>query len=272
MFGFFKNRNKEDNNLNCGVVVKNKTELEYNKTPIQLNLSKKDSEFKLNLRKDTFNNICNNLHLENLKSRVALVLDFSGSMSCEYRDGTVQALIERLIPIALQFDDNGELDFWIFNDGFHRLDTININNYYGIANKVRNNYSMGGTNYSPVMKDVVNYYTKKDPANFPNYVMFITDGDNYDKAKTTKFIVDNCNKPVFWQFIGIGCDSMEYLEKLDDLPNRDIDNVDFFRVKNVNKVTDESLYNKLLDEYPTWVNIVKSRGIIGIINSEKEVK
>lgn len=267
MFGFLKNKKGNTNltsNLNCGITNNDSTEnkkevkLEYSSTPVKLNLTKEESSSILNLRKETFNNVCNNLNLSGLKSRVALVLDFSGSMAPEYNDGTVQGLIERIIPIAMQFDDNGELDFWIFSSGFHRLDSVNNENYYNIAKKIKSKYSMGGTRYTPVMEDIIDYYMNEEPSNLPSYILFITDGDNSDKTLTTEFIVDNCDKPIFWQFVGIGNDSMDYLERLDDLPNREVDNVDFFRVTNVNKVTDESLYSKLLDEYPSWLNIVKS--------------
>ena len=33
-------------------------------------------------------------------------MDYSGSMSTLYRDGIVQELVERLFPLALEFDDN----------------------------------------------------------------------------------------------------------------------------------------------------------------------
>ena len=78
----------------------------------------------MDLRKETVKTVCLNKDISGLKSRVGLVLDFSGSMRRMYQDGTVQALIERIIPIALEFDDNGELDLWIFENGFKRLETI----------------------------------------------------------------------------------------------------------------------------------------------------
>ena len=40
-------------------------------------------------------------------AKVVVVLDFSGSMSTLYRNGTVQKTINRLVPLGLTFDDNG---------------------------------------------------------------------------------------------------------------------------------------------------------------------
>ena len=75
-----------------------------------LNLSKAESDNLLNLRKNTLQLCLEKTNLLNTKARVAVALDFSGSMSRLYKDGSVQAVIERLLPIAVQFDDNGEMD------------------------------------------------------------------------------------------------------------------------------------------------------------------
>lgn len=267
MFGLFKgnkneNENRNENNI-IGAVQGSKTELQFTNQPLQLNLSKEQSLLQLDLRKETFSKICANLpDLQNMKAKVALVLDFSGSMNSMFTDGTVQALIERLMPIACQFDDNGELDLWIFENGFKRLAPVNMNNFYGLAKHLKDNYRMGGTCYAPVMRDIINKYTVEEPSDVPTYVIFVTDGDNSDKSTTTKLIVDSCTKPIFWQCVGIGNGSMNYLEKLDDLPNRQIDNVDFFKVTKPNNVTDESLYAKLFDEYPSWIRTVRSKRLI----------
>lgn len=50
------------------------------------------------------------------KAQVVVAMDYSGSMQYEYRDGTVQRLTEKLFPLALEFDDNGELDFYLFDN------------------------------------------------------------------------------------------------------------------------------------------------------------
>ena len=47
-------------------------------------------------------------------ARVALVLDISGSMSKRYKNGTVQEIVNKTLPLAVQFDDDGQLDFWYY--------------------------------------------------------------------------------------------------------------------------------------------------------------
>lgn len=108
-----------------------------------INLSKEESIKKISLRKDKVISLAKERDLSGVKSRVALALDFSGSMSSLFEDGTVQSIIERLIPLALNFDDNGELDFWIFNDGAKKLDGITLDNFYGLAKDVKKHNRMG---------------------------------------------------------------------------------------------------------------------------------
>lgn len=55
------------------------------------------------------------------KAQVVVAMDYSGSMSQLYRNGAVQLLVERLFPLALGFDDNGTLDFYLFDGGCKEL-------------------------------------------------------------------------------------------------------------------------------------------------------
>lgn len=243
-----------------------KTESAQPVTMIKLNLSKDESLINLDLRKDKVNLMCSKIpQLSGLKARVALVLDYSGSMSGEYRDGTVQSIVERIMPIASKFDDNSELDLWIFESGFKRLEGINMTNFYDYVKRdITSKYSMGGTRYAPVIEDIIRKYTVEEPSNLPTYIIFITDGDNDrdDKAPTTKLITEVSGQPIFWQFVGVGGASMQYLEDLDDMGGREIDNADFFRIKNINQTSDDYLYEKLFDEYPDWINVVRNKGLI----------
>jgi hypothetical protein len=189
-------------------------------------------------------------------------MDFSGSMNRMYKDGTVQAVLERLFPIALQFDDNGEMEFWIFEDGFHRLDNITMDNYYGYINRILSKYTMGCTSYAPVLKDVYKKYMIEEPAKLPNYIIFITDGDNSDRDETTKVINRLSRYPIFIQFVGIGKESFSYLKKLDEMDGRYVDNANFFEIKDINNEEDDALYNKLLEEYPRWLEYPQVKEMI----------
>lgn len=232
-----------------------------------LNLDKEKSLTQLNLRKDMISSLClEKKELNNLTARVAVVLDYSGSMEDLYENGTVQEILDRLLPVAMQFDDNGEMEVWLFENTYRRIKDISLDNYY---NYIRNEnilkkYRMGGTEYSPVINDVVRKYTKEQPSDLPTLVLFITDGDNFDtdKPRTTHSITQASKHPIFWQFVGIGRSSFNYLETLDEMEGRYVDNANFFSVNDIKSISDMELYNRLLGEYPSWIAEVRKKGMI----------
>ena len=230
-----------------------------------LNLSKEESLKQLNLRKDSIQSLClEKKELNGLIARVCMVLDFSGSMDRLYKNGRVQEVVERLLPVAMQFDDNGVMEAWLFSNDCDRIPDISLDNYYDyIRNyKLLQTYYMGGTEYAPVMQDVVHKYVVEEPADIPTLVLFITDGDNADKETTTRVITEASKYPIFWQFVGIGDDSFNYLQKLDDMGGRYVDNADFFPIYNINDMSDNELYTKLFDEYPGWLSNPKVQDMI----------
>lgn len=189
-------------------------------------------------------------------ARVALAMDYSGSMSELYYSGDVQDVITRLLPIALKFDDNGELESWLFSTRCDGLPAANINNYKNYVDKVmlKSRMSMGGTCYAPVLEEIVHYYKDKHPSDIPAFVMFITDGENSDPRDTENVIRELSNYNMFVQFVGIGDENFNFLKKLDDLSGRKTDNTGFIRVKDMSKMTDEELYTEMLRQYKDWLN------------------
>lgn len=223
---------------------------------MKLNLTKEESAHILNLRKETVNILCLQKNIApDQKARVSVVMDFSGSMSPLYRNGTVQAVLERLLPIAMQFDDNGEMELWLFDDGFRRMPNITLQNYYGYVDKeiLSKHYHMGCTEYAPIMKDVFDKYLVEEPDDIPNLVLFITDGANSDRAKSEKVIKALSGYPIFWQFIGIGGNTFPFLEELDNIGDRVVDNANFFALNDFQSIEDDKLYGRLLNEYPNWL-------------------
>ena len=90
----------------------------------------------------------------------------------------------------------------------------------------------------------------------PAFVIFITDGANFDERETDKAIRESSEENIFIQFVGIGNSSFKYLEKLDDLDGRRCDNTGFIKVKDFEKLSDEEVYKQLLSQYPEWIEAV----------------
>lgn len=170
-------------------------------------------------------------------ARVALAMDYSGSMDWLYDNGSVQETISRLLPIALRFDDNGELESWLFSNGAERLKAANADNYSSYVKNVmkKAHMYMGGTNYAPVLKEMVTYYKDIEPSEIPAFIIFITDGENSDTFATNAVIKELSEYNIFVQFIGIGDEDFDYLKSLDDMKGRKHDNTGFTAVKDMSK-------------------------------------
>ena len=195
------------------------------------------------------------INLGNHRAKVAAVIDYSGSMSHLYSSGAVQRALNRLIPLGLRFDDNGEVDVWLFHDYYKRLEGIDLRNFEHYVDEVMlgSGERYGGTCYAPVIRDLIQKYTVEDPSEMPTFVIFITDGDNSDKARTNEMVKDSSYHKMFIQFVGIGGSSFRYLEKLDDLTGRPVDNTGFIKVKDFDRLSDDELYTELLDQYVQWL-------------------
>jgi AAA+ ATPase superfamily predicted ATPase len=94
------------------------------------------------------------------------------------------------------------------------------------------------------------------------YALFVTDGNNGDQTQAERIIRESAALPIFWQFVGVGREQFEFLRKLDDLKGRVVDNADFYPVADLDRVSDEELYENILGELPTWLSEVKAKGMI----------
>lgn len=208
--------------------------------------------YKVNLNKVTINlSKSTGVSFDNLKSKVKLVLDYSGSMRSLYNNGTVQRVITKLLPLAIKFDDDGELDCYLFSNGHKAIESCTEQNYVNYISSVveTSGFRMGGTEYASVLKTI----HKEDTNKIPTFTIFITDGDNSDKSETDAIIRKISNDNGFVMFVGIGNDDFTYLSKLDNLAGRSVDNTGFIRFSDIDKVNETELYNKLLTEYASWL-------------------
>lgn len=198
------------------------------------------------------------------KARVVFALDHSGSFSWAYENGTIQKITERLFPIAMEMDDDGEMDFMLFDSRYKNLEAVTMNNLGNYVKDVilKKGGYYGGTSYAPVMNAITEKYGKKKKSDIPTFVIFITDGDNDDKNEAEKAMINASNHNIFWKFVGAGNAGFSFLEKLDDMAGRTVDNADFITVDDLNKISDEELYNRLFNEYSDWLTACRAKGIM----------
>ncbi len=202
-------------------------------------------------------------HLHNTRARVVFVLDHSGSMRTLYQNGTVQDTLERIFPVAMRFDDDGEMQFYLFDTDYQELDPVSLKNLGSYTEHVifKKMGKYGQTRYAPAMNTILHRYAEKDPSHTPTFVIFITDGDNSDKAAAKKSLIAASQYNIFWKFIGIGKEAFPFLEKLDDLDGRRVDNANYISIPDLNAIKDETLYERLMEEYDDWRHAAKRAGI-----------
>lgn len=227
------------------------------------------------------------------RAKVALVLDYSGSMNQQYKNGSMQRLTERVLSLATGLDDDGDIDFFVFDTNAAHLGTISLDDYQGGVDRLVSGRRMGTTDYAGAFYAVRDHFgfappvpaapaqpkkglfgfKKKEltpavqpattqPAHEPVFAVFLTDGAPNSKPAAVKALVEVSTAPIFWKFLSIGREDMAFLQKLDDLTERFVDNADYKHIGDVDGISNDKLFEALLDEYPTWLDEVRGKGLI----------
>lgn len=236
--------------------------------PIPLNPGKISLEKKLEKAPDLLNLVkpikitLEKYKIADLTAKVAIVIDISGSMTERYKNGSVQMIVEKTLPLAVQFDDDGQLDCWYFGTTCKKMNNVTLDNY---RNAVPSDWkklmtSLGGSNTETVvMKEVIDTFHN---SSLPVYVLFISDGGVHGKNKIKSLMKEASQYPIFWQFMGVGGYNYGILEQLDTMTNRVVDNAGFFAIDDFRTISNEDLYERLLSEFPKWLQKVKMLHII----------
>lgn len=131
-------------------------------------------------------------------------------------------------------------------------------------------YSMGGTNYAPVLSAIIEGSVRCQDRFWRNssmsrkvgaivndaqstFILFITDGVNADISETDRIILKSSDMNVFIQFIGIGYYQFDYLEQLDNMSGRKRDNTGFSKMTDLEKADDNELYMNVLRQFSLWL-------------------
>jgi hypothetical protein len=206
------------------------------------------------------------VELGELSAQVIIAIDYSGSMSGRYRNGEVQTAVERSLGLSLSgLDDDGTIQVFFFDHGSYPTETVTAASYQGFVNTWTQGRHMGGTNYTPVMNDIMQFAHANGmmaPGKPPIFVLFVTDGEPGDKKATTDQLVNYAQYPVFWQFLGLGY-SPKFLKKLDEMPGRVVDNVGLTEMRNTLNMDDVSFYDEIIREFfGKWLPAARAAGIV----------
>jgi vWA found in TerF C terminus len=193
------------------------------------------------------------------RAAVYLLLDHSGSMQSFYRNGSVQRLAEQALGLSANLDDDGSVPVTYFHGVAEPPFTVEIGRHEGVIAATHPKIRWGTTNYAAAMKSVIAQHRQAATSD-PAFVIFQTDGAPNSRREAEKALREASSLPVFWAFVGFG-NRIAFLEKLDDLTGRKVDNASFFHARDPRTVTDAALYDGLTKEFASWLAASRAAGI-----------
>lgn len=194
------------------------------------------------------------------RAAVYLVLDHSGSMLPYYRSGAVQHLAEQALGLSVNLDDDGSVPLIYFGSRIDQYDDVRLDNYSGVVERTHTRAPWGSTDYAGAIRYVAAEH-EQSGANAPGFVILQTDGEPDSRPAAEQALRDASNLPLFFAFVGFG-NNISFLEKLDDLGGRRVDNASFFHARDPLNVSDADLYDGITREYAGWLSAATAAGIV----------
>ncbi|MEU1506457.1 VWA domain-containing protein [Kitasatospora sp. NPDC005748] len=198
--------------------------------------------------------------LNNERAAVYLVLDHSGSMVGHYASGDVQRLAEQALGLSANLDDDGNVPMIMFSSHASSPINLDLTNYAGVVEREHQRANWGSTNYAAALASIVHHY-RQSGATAPALVIFQTDGEPDSRAAAEQALRDASRLPIFWAFVGFG-GRVNFLERLDTLGGRAVDNASFFHAARPAQVSDTELYDGITREYAQWLTAARANHII----------
>jgi stress response protein SCP2 len=244
-----------------------------------------DMRKRLSLRKEQVAVSLRKHGAEGAKVRVVLVLDASGSMTRLYATGVVAGVVERMAAVAAQLSTDGVMEAWTFATNAARLPTLFIGDLPNwIALHVRvgelawgrkrkkpqpglqpgqvDMRALGIQNDEQKVIAQVRDFVRAAPSPYGTFVLFFSDGGVHRNAQIERELRAAVEEPIFWQFVGLGNANYGILERLDTMTGRRVDNVGFFAVDDIARLSDAELYDRILTELPSWLRAATAAGIL----------
>lgn len=204
--------------------------------------------------------------LRNVRARVGLAVDASGSMRGLYDDGTVQRTVERLLALSLRLDDDGSMDLWAFSEDVLPLPAVTEAGFEGYIGREIVDQPVGplwgGTTYAPPVRAALRAWF---PASTllsrlfggapampvkPSLLVFVTDGENTDGSEAERAMAEAASRPVYFAFVGVGAAAFAFCRTVADR----YPNVGFSAVPDLAGLDEDALYERVVtEELATWL-------------------
>jgi len=194
------------------------------------------------------------------KAAVYLVLDHSGSMHPYYASGDVQRLAEQTLGLSVNLDDDGTVPMIYFGSRAEEARDVQVTGYAGIVDRTHTSVPWGSTDYAAAMQQVFEEH-RLVGWDQPALVVFQTDGEPDSRSAAERLLQEASSYPIFWAFVGFGS-NIGFLEKLDDLRGRMVDNASFFHARDPQRVSDAELYDGITSQYADWLAAARGAGVL----------
>ncbi len=214
-----------------------------------------------------------------VRAGVLLNLDVSGSMKGLYQEGIVQKVVDRILPLGLACDNDGEINVWGFADGVAKACSVERENYLGYVEweMMEEDGELepilwGGTQYAPVIRENLKHFglltrtggflgfgrrevlVEESSLDLLILAYFITDGENTDQDAAQALFeqIAQAESQIHYVLIGVGNAPFRFLK---DAAAR-FPNVGFLSVPNlVQFVSDDTIFERLLPkELCAWLD------------------
>ncbi|MET7420761.1 VWA domain-containing protein [Dactylosporangium sp. NPDC005555] len=200
--------------------------------------------------------------LGGIRAQAMLVLDHSGSMRADYKNGAVQTLVERALGFALQIDIDGTVPVVPFDTKVLPIVPVTVDNYSGVVDREIHQGWMGTTNLADALAVVL---AEAETTTAPIFCIVVADGGPDSRRATTKIVCELSRYPVFLKLLAVK--PVEYFQTLDDLDNtkRLLDNVDTkssTEALDLLTCTDLQFAEAMADEWDTWVEAATAAGVL----------
>ncbi len=225
--------------------------------------------------------------LEN-SAEVVLCMDVSDQMEDYLESGKAQKIADKILAFASHMDIDSHIDLFLFAERAFFIGSMDLSNFEGYIFEAMKNYNLSGSaDYVNVINLIRTTYLKNAVREgkiavreTPIYVYFISNGETDNPDEIAAEIARASYEPIFWEFMTMGTtradlqkgimgwllrpfvDDYSFLELLDNMEDRFLDNVDHFNVFDPSAISDTEFYSLMMGEFQIWLKQAKEKGLI----------
>ena len=207
------------------------------------------------------------------KSIIGFALDYSGFMQNNFRNGSVQEILNTFFKY---FESLGYDDFksWLFNEDYYHLQNItylNIDNYVEKVILKNLKYRAGATRYAPVIKDILNEAMIDDDnmrrlnmrrvwsdALLPHIHFIISDLVANDRNYTISAIRAAEHTSNYFVMLGFCNENDEFIRNV----IKETANMDFVPMNDPLILRNDKLFPRIISRYALWVRSEKTQKLL----------